>query len=54
MEHVGLKTTDKAKVEKIAEENQKNDPTWKYVVTQFGKFWAVVVFDEDGVEMGVL
>ena len=54
MNHIGMKTTDRAMIEKIAEENQKNDPTWKYVVTQFGKFWGVVVFDEDGFEMGVL
>lgn len=54
MNHVGYKTTDKALVEKIAEENQKNDPTWNYVVTPFGKYWGVKVYDEDGFEMGVL
>ncbi len=54
IKHIGLKTTDKAKIEKMAEENQALDPDWKYVVTQFGKYWGVVIFDEDGFEVGVL
>ena len=45
---------DKKKAEKLAKQNQKDDPDFTYKVVSKGKKFAIEVFDEDGKTMGFL
>lgn len=49
-----LRTTKYAYAEKVAHRNNRDDPEWDYRVGREGKFFTVLVFDENGEKVGIL